>query len=259
MTIPIDKIPNMVISIDPILQKIPSCVWAHSNQYFLNDHRLRKIDFVGTLDTDIDVQTSFSIPGKIPLSGALIRTFNNDNMEHEHFMLYQLLLNTIDTQDIVTVRLQKKDFFSLLTVKNILAAMPLVSLILFNLLILILPALLRNILMYIGLGSLVIVSLIYLFIGIRFLIRFLRIQKNTIAEKEISYIDPQDMEVMNEQHIKALIPLEKKGIASAVFFQNRLYIKQSLNDDTRSEEDIQKMIEDTIVYFGTDSFTTVFS
>jgi hypothetical protein len=137
--------------------------------------------------------------------------------------------------------------------------MPLVSLILFNLLILILPALLRNILMYIGLGSLVIVSLIYLFIGIRFLIRFLRIQKNTIAEKEISYIDPQDMEVMNEQHIKALIPLEKKGIASAVFFQNRLYIKQSLNDDTRSEEDIQKMIEDTIVYFGTDSFTTVFS
>jgi len=249
----------MAISIDPILQKIPSCVWAHSNQYFLNDHRLRKIDFVGTLDTDIDVQTSFSIPGKIPLSGALIRTFNKDNMEHEHFMLYQLLLHTIDTQDIVTVQLQKPDFFSLLTVRNILAAMPLVALILFNLVILLLPDFLRNIFRYIGLGSLLIVSIVYTFIGIRFLMKLIRIKKNMIADKEISYIDPQDMEIINEQHIQALIPLENKGIASAVFLQNRLYIKQSLNDDTLSEEELQQMITETIAYFQNDGFTTVFA
>ena len=124
----------MPISIDSILQKIPSCSWAHSNQYFSNDHRLRQIDFVGTLDTDIDVQTSFSIPSRVSLTGGLIRTFNNDNMENEHFMLYRLLLNTIDTQDIVTVRLQNKSFFSVLKMKNMLAAIPFVSLILFNLL-----------------------------------------------------------------------------------------------------------------------------
>jgi hypothetical protein len=253
----------MHINIDEILSSIPDSAYAHSNQYFSNDHRLRQIGFSAPLDTDIFIETSFSLPGKIPLTGALLKSFNNDNMEHERYMFYELSMTRIETRDMVTLQLQKPDIFSYLTITNLLKTIPLLSLIIFNLLILILPKFLGNILAYLGLGALLIVSIVYIVMGVRFCMQYFHIQKCTIAGQEITYLAPGDSDVLQEAQVMAIAQLISHGVNTVVFYKDRCYIKQEIRDTTKentplSAEDVQKQIAETISYLRSDPFTSLF-
>jgi hypothetical protein len=209
------------------------------------------------MDTDIFVDTSFVTSGPLPITGAVIRTYTNDNMEDENFVLYTLPLLKIITLDAVTLELQKKDFISLLSIGNFLRSLPLISLIIFNIFILLLPKPERTVLFYINIAAMVVVGAYMCFMYARYLYGLSRQSIKNLAGKKLVCRDAQDLEIVREADVKALVPLSEQGVVTAVFYLDRLYLKQPIGD-SKSAEESKVSISNVIGYLRSNAFTSFF-
>lgn len=220
----------METGIEQYLQKIPNCSWSNSDQYFSDDAVLHEIGFTGVMDTDTFIQTSFTINSAIPVSGALIKTFNNDNIQHENFIVYTMDLRKLISRSVVRIELQSIGLFTINTIKGIIFSLPIIALIVFNLLTYILPEPVKSVLFYLSLGAMITVISVYFYRGIPIIINFFKEKKYFIDSKKITYRDEQDAQILTEQHMKALAPLVDQNISSAIILQKKMFLKQSVDN-----------------------------
>ena len=180
------------IDLSNIFSQIEGVSWEKSNKYLPDTSILKTIDFAGITDTDIYVESSFAASGKLPLKGGVIRTFTNDNLENEHFIFYCLSLQNMMTKDLLTIELQPKGWMYFMTIKNFLRTFPFISLILFNLVIMIFPKVVREIFTYINLLAVLFVGTFYFWIVLKTAYRLLKAKEFTIGGQTVTYVLPQD-------------------------------------------------------------------
>lgn len=230
----------MELKIDSYLGDIAGCTWSPSDKYFNDDAILHKIGFTGVMDTDTFIQTSFTIDSKNSLSGAQIKTFNNDNNRHENFILYCLSLPNLVSRDVIKITLNTTGLLNIGTVKKIIYSVPLIALVLLNLFTFILPAPVRTVLLYVNLVAILFVILFYLYKGIPIIIDLFKQKKYFINEKKITYLDMQDATTLTVQHMNALAPLADLNVMSAVMYQKKLFLKEPVNETSHPDEEIFK-------------------
>ncbi len=212
----------MVLDLDPLLKTIPNCSFVHSDQYFSDPEALRSVDFVGLFDTDIFVETSFSIQGDWPLTGAVVKTFNKDNQEDGYFLVTRFALKSLRTEDAVALPLQKKSLISFFTIKSFFLSLPLASLIIFNLFIFLLPKREQSFFFYMSFIATVLIFFAYFFTALRVLYRFIRDKKEET---------PEHVLVRRSSLKNALMPLASEFVSVSVM-HDMLYLKQEITDTT---------------------------
>jgi hypothetical protein len=244
----------MQVDITPLLAKISGCAFANSNKYFEETSKLQHIEFVRLLDTDIFVQTSFAIAGKIPITGGVAQSFTKDNTEDEHFIFYRLPLGKIYTADLLTVDLGKQATL-MHQLPPMLLTMPWVALIFFYILTYFIPFL-----KYLDWIALAAVILIYSVAGIRFALRYLKAKRIKLAEQTVIYLVEKDFLSLSKSAVESLIPLTAQGVITATIYQNTLYLKQvtstrKLFSKPIPDEELQTKMQNVINHLLSDTFT----
>lgn len=248
----------MQLDLSQLLTALPNCTWANSNQYFSDSADLRHIGFIGLFDTDIFIQTSFAIAGRIPITGALVQAFNKDNAEGENFILYSLPLKNVPTVGVIRIDLIAQDS-NVDLLRKFLLSLPWVSLIIFYLLARVFP-----ILNFLSLVATAIVVVIYAYAGLRLVIRLLRSKKITLAGQTVTYGDIQDIHALAEKHVQGLALLSQEGINLAAVYAGKLYLRQEINQKTLRKkplppEEIIFKVKNIINQLLSDNFIALWS
>ncbi len=235
-------------------------VWADSHRYFPYRSVLRTLGFAGELDTDLFIRRSFWLPGTTPIEGAIVRTFTNDNMENRNFLVYRLPVLAKPLHELVRVDMLSASPLSWWTVPNLLKAVPFISLLLYNLLVLFAPSFIRTILVVLNMVAFLIVGFFYARMFRRFLTGMVRNKRDWIAGMEVVYTDPNDLAALSRASIEVLAPLSDLGIARAIFLEKYLYLSQELPEDLEKTPNVTPgRLIDTLAYLHSDTFLHVFS
>lgn len=251
------------INLTPLFTNIPTCQWSASNQYFSDTETLKNIGYIEVFDTDIYVETSFFLPGRIGVAGASIQTFTKDNTEDQNFLIYRLAVPHIKTQDMLTVEITSQNIISMNTIKNFITSMPWASFIIFNILLLFLPVFIGTIMHILDIAALLLVGSLYAYRIAQFVLRKIKIKKVIVAGKNIQYQNDMDREVLEPRQILALAALESNNIDTVVINNGVMYVKQIFTppfpwEEALSPDDTIKQIENTIEIFRSDAFISSF-
>ncbi|HMT01467.1 MAG TPA: hypothetical protein PKC14_04025 [Candidatus Absconditabacterales bacterium] len=218
----------MALSLDFLPQIVPTASVAHSKQYFQNVSMLPSIGFANMLTADTFVDTSFEIKSPLAMKGALISTFTKDSVISDSFICYEIPLTPkYQTQYPVFVELHESKYRLLNIFRGMVKGVPWIPLIVFNILLLLLPALIESILSAFNIFALMIVGIYYIGSVIQFARKFVKSETVSIQGQSVTYADIGDILVLGDRQVEAMIPLKKFGVTALSIYQNTLYIKQS--------------------------------
>lgn len=219
----------MALSLDLFTQLFPAMQVSHSKEFFPEVESLIKIGFVPILATDIYIDTSFHIPWGAEISGALIQTFTKDNVIDSNFICYKIPLSSEYMTDLplsITLATNKNQLLNL--GRNFIKTIPWLPFIIFNLLFLLLPASINSVFVIINILWIVVITLYYLWSFARFMFKYINEKSVFIKGQKVNYENAQDLLVLWDNDMKALLPLIQLWIHNAVIYQQSLYFKQSV-------------------------------
>ena len=215
------QIPTM-LDTTKIFSELTSSTSAASGQYFPDKAVLQQIGFASVLDADIDIEASFSTTTP-RCTGALVRTFTQDNTEDGYYIVYAIPLPTVASQGRATLHLHsgRQVWF---TLRRLVFSLPWVGLLVFYVLAYVFP-----VLRYINMLATLVVICVYGYVTARSFLHALRIKKILRAGQPIFCDIPADAELITTERVEALLPLLDEGIRVAVLSQHTLYLRLDIH------------------------------
>lgn len=234
------------LNIDEAIAAEP-CRWQHSHVYFPHAAQLQQVGFAGLFDTDVYIETSFSLPlgtadttstadntnesiAETPaIQGALVHTFDKDNTESGVWVAYRVPapIATDVTQPVIIELAERPHHWQQL--REFITAFPWVSLLLFNVLVWALPRLVGTVLHYIDAAAIVVVMLVYAYHFVRFLVRAARTRRLLLGGHTVRYSRLVDAQWLRAEHVAALAPLRAYGVEQAAVLGGAVYLRHGVH------------------------------